>query len=254
MHEIQAAYAVVTRFALAHGFDPALIDPQKTSYSPDELNAGVLNRMTPPLRERWQARVTEALDGDQEAKDGIRLLQFYDWEQPDWTLPPEGKVLRSQWIRDGEVGLTEATEDSPERMKITITHEAHLSFAEREIPFDLTVVKRVSYWMLENPEGTPSWLIDEYEGIFSVGDGLPVAPANQEPVPSATNTPDLEGPGGPEAPVGDPLDSIAVAPESANAPPANPVRRDPAGGAPVKDPVQAPPPPAPPAPPPAAPP
>lgn len=240
--ELESAYAMVTAFALERGFDPVLMDPQKSEYTADELNAGVLSRITPALQERWKARVASALAGNQSDQDGLRVLQFYQWEQPEWTLPREGSSLVSQWIRNGEIGVSDATEDTPQRMKITVIHEAELRYEEEQEPFTLQVVKRVSYWMLPNTDGKSAWLIDEYEGVFAVGDRLPVEESNQTQLPTPTTTPGQLTDGqqvGADAPLSLVLDAMPFAPASADAPPANPVVRDP-GGALVKNAVRSP--------------
>ncbi|WP_432558907.1 hypothetical protein [Granulicoccus sp. GXG6511] len=240
--ELESAYAMVTAFALERGFDPVLMDPQKTEYTADELNAGVLSRITPTLQERWKARVDSALAGNQSDQDGLRVLQFYQWEQPEWTLPREGSSLVSQWIRNGEIGVSDATEDAPQRMKVTVIHEAQLRYEEEQEPFTLQVVKRVSYWMMPNTDGKPGWLIDEYEGVFAVGEELPVEESNQTQLPTPTTTPGQLPDGrqvGADAPLSAVLDAMPFAPASADAPPANPVVRDP-GGALVKNAVRSP--------------
>ncbi|MDO5682532.1 MAG: hypothetical protein Q4G46_06875, partial [Propionibacteriaceae bacterium] len=222
-HEIQSAYSAVTAFALKHGYPAPLMDPQRTFYAADELNASVVRQMTPALQERWRARVASALAGNAADQDGVRVLQFYKWDKPTWRLAGDSSPVTGQWIRNAEIGVSPAVDDNPQRMKITVIHEAELRYEENDQPFALTVVKRVSYWLVPN-EGSPAWLIDEYEGIFQIGEDLPVEEANQESLPEPSTTPG-QVPEPPKADDGVDLRALPIAPNRANAPPVNPVNR-----------------------------
>ena len=219
VEQIRQAYAEITEFALAHGYDPAFMDPQRREYTAEQLSAGVTPRMSAGLRPRWDERVASALAGDQGDQDGLRVLQFYDWEQPTWQLPADGRAVRSQWIRNAEIGGAEPIETTPARLKITLIHQATVRYSEDGTEFELDVAKRVSYWLLPNAAGSPAWLLDAYEGVFAVGEDLPVEEENQQPIPEPTTTPGVPGP---EGPAQDPQDSVAgelVAPSSADGPP-----------------------------------
>ncbi|MDO5499998.1 MAG: hypothetical protein Q4F67_09995, partial [Propionibacteriaceae bacterium] len=238
--QITSAFASITQFAFERGYDPALMDPQKKTFTAQELNAGVEGQVTAALWDRWTARVAAALGGSAEDQDALRVLQFYDWEQPEWRLPANGSPVQSQWIRNGEIGATEATEDSPLWMKVTIVHEADLRYQEAGAGFDLNIAKRVSYWLVPAGDG-PGWFIDAYEGVFAVGEALPVEDSAQTSLPTPTTTPGENewpeeigaDPGEPEltdppaAPrrdidpgPGDPVERLGnTAPDSADAPP-----------------------------------
>lgn len=187
--DIESAYAAITDFALQRGYDPALMDPQQSNYTAVQLTAGLLGRVTPAFQELWVAKVDSALKGNADDQDGLRILQFYKWDQPTWKIPADGRHVLNQWVRNAEIGATQATADTPVRLKVTFVHQAGVRYLEDGVAFNLDVAKRVSYWLLPNPGGTPAWLIDEYEGEFAVGKDLPVLPDNQStalPTPTAS--------------------------------------------------------------------
>lgn len=165
------AYREVTDFAVEVAFQEELLDPQRVDYTVAELTESVLPSLSDAADEGWSALVDRALAGDPEAQDGLRVLQFYRWDQPTWTVPPDG-ALRSQRITDAEISLAEPEPDGPPRLQVTFDHAARMTYVEDGGEFDVVVEKPMTYVLVLSPwESGPSWLIDAYDGSFRVVPG-----------------------------------------------------------------------------------
>ncbi|TRW43682.1 hypothetical protein [Georgenia yuyongxinii] len=165
----EQAYQEVTKFALEQAFPEAFLDPAKKTYTAAELTAGVAPHLTPTAAQGWSSLVTLALAGDADAQDSLRILQFYNVDDPGSELPPDGDVLVRQQITDATVDVEEPSGDSPERLLVSFRHEAVLAYAEAGRPYELDVTKTMSYWLA--PAGAnagSTWLIASYDGRMDV--------------------------------------------------------------------------------------
>lgn len=191
--EITSAYQDITGFTFAQGYNRALMNPERKTFTAEDLTTGVVGHMTPAMAEAWSDRVGLALSGNADQQDALRVLQFYDWEQPTWKLP-DGESFLRQWIRTVEIGATEGSGTTPEQLKVTMIHQATVRYSVNGSEFDLDVAKQISYWLIPNNGDGPAWLIDDYEGLFAVGEDLPVDEGVQTSLPDPTTTPGVPHP------------------------------------------------------------
>jgi hypothetical protein len=165
----EEAYREVTKFALEQAFPEPFLDPAKKDYTAAELTSGVAPHLTPTAAEGWSSLVTSALAGDVEAQDSLRILQFYNVDDPSSEVPPDGDVLVRQKITDATIDVEEPSGDDPQRLLVSFRHEAVLSYVDDGRPYELDVAKTMSYWL--SPAGAKAgstWLIASYDGRMDV--------------------------------------------------------------------------------------
>jgi hypothetical protein len=168
---VGTAYGLVTDFALDHAFQAPLLDPEQPYHGLGELTLPVLPHLAPNARSVFAAQVAAALAGDPAAQDGLRALTFHGWHEPGWTLPDDGDPVVFEHLTDPAVEFVPATGERPDHLVITFVHTGRLRFAEDGVPCLLEVQKDMTFWMVPS-SGTdgPEWLIDSYDGVFSVTD------------------------------------------------------------------------------------
>ncbi len=169
MDGVGSAYGLVTDFALEHAFKAPLLDPARSYHGLAELTLPVLPRLVPEGRRTFAAQVASAVAGDLDAQDGLRVLTFYGWRGPGWSLPEDGDPVVFEHLTEPSVEFVPATSDRPEQLLISFVHTARLRFVDDGAPFHLDVQKDMAFWMVP-ATGTdgPSWLIDSYDGVFRV--------------------------------------------------------------------------------------
>jgi hypothetical protein len=164
-----AAFDLAADFALAHAFETPLLDPGRSYHHLAELTLPILPHLSPDAREVFPAQVAAAVAGDPDAQDGLRALTFYGWHEPGWTLPPEGDPVVFERLTDPTVRFVPATDVNPARLAVSFVHTARLRFVADGEPFLLEVDKDMVLLMVPStePDG-PAWLVDAYDGDFSV--------------------------------------------------------------------------------------
>jgi hypothetical protein len=166
---VWTAYRLATGFALDHGFEAPLLDPAQPFHELAELTLPILPHLSPGARGVFPAQVAAAVAGDPDAQDGLRALIFYGWHEPGWTLPEDGDPVVFEQLTDPTVEFVPATDDHPERLLVSFVHTARLRFVADGDPVLLEVRKDMLFLMVPATaaEG-PAWLIDGYDGEFSV--------------------------------------------------------------------------------------
>jgi hypothetical protein len=166
---VGTAFELATDFALAHAFEAPLLDPAQPFHQLAELTLPILPHLSPDARSVFPAQVAAAVAGDPDAQDGLRALTFYGWQEPGWTLPAEGDPVVFEQLTDPTVQLVPAMGDDPERLAVSFVHTARLRFVADGEPLLLEVEKDMLFVMVPTPEPEgPAWLIDAYDGDFSV--------------------------------------------------------------------------------------
>jgi hypothetical protein len=165
---VNTAYEELADFALDVAFREEFLDPQRVDYTAEELTAEVQPRLGPGALETWNAQVTAALEGDPDAQDALRILQFYRWDQPTWTVPAGG-ALQSQRISSAEIALAEPEPEAPPRLLVRLQHAATMEYEEDGGTFRIEVAKPMRFWLVQSEWTTgPRWLVYAYEGSFQV--------------------------------------------------------------------------------------
>lgn len=165
----RAAAEAAIEFTLAHGTDPALIDPQKGDYSAAELTDGVVDAMTPELATVWRGLVADALTGDAHAANSLDGLQLHSLQEPTWHRPDTGDFITSQQVTDIEVAPAESRDGSVPAAQTVLVTLQHRTFAHVDTdknPVDVIITRDMTYWMTPDPRDR--WLISSYEGPFTV--------------------------------------------------------------------------------------
>jgi hypothetical protein len=163
---VDDAYDELVDFAFDVAFREEFLDPQREDYTAEELTVHVQPRLGPGALQTWSTQVAAALEGDTEAQDSLRILQFYLWEQPTWTVPAGG-ALQDQRITDAEISLAEAEADLPPRLEVRLAHAATMRYEEDGGPFRVEVRKSMIYELVLSEWATgPDWLVYAYDGRF----------------------------------------------------------------------------------------
>jgi len=156
----QGAADEATSFALATGFNPALLDPVQEDYTVSELNApAIQDALTPGTLTLWNQLVEQAASGNRDAQEEVRALQMFGLMQPTWTINPDGKIVYSQAISHVLVDVLTPTTPtgaaplaadaaSTPTLKVTFTHTARLRYSEDKHPFEVIFTREVEYDMV----------------------------------------------------------------------------------------------------------
>ncbi len=164
---VDQAVAEITSFAVTEAFPPALLDPEQRDFTREELiGEGIVDRLTVEAAEGWEALVDAALEGDSDARDGVRALRFYDVDE-QWTLPVDEPVVVSQQITELYVDVDDTAGPGQELLSISFDHDATLAFREEDRPVDLGIEKSVTFWLTPAAaEERFSWSIASFEGEY----------------------------------------------------------------------------------------
>lgn len=157
----------VTGFALANGFRPEFLDPQRTDYSLEEFMSDIEPHLSAAAASGLKAIGTAALAGDADAQDALRVFYFYRWNEPTWSAQSGEDIIKSQRITDVVIGASKPTDGTATRLVMTLTHTATLRYVDQGVPFEADVRKKMTYWAIPSAE-YPDWVIDGYDGSFSV--------------------------------------------------------------------------------------
>ena len=165
--QVDAAVAELTAFAVAEAFPPALLDPQERDYTHDDLvGEGIADRLTPAAAESWQSLVDDALAGDEDARDVVRALRYYDVDEP-WTVPAEDPVVMSQQITELDVDVDATAGPGQELLVVSFDHDATLAYLEGDEPVTLDVEKSMTFRLTPAAaEDRFDWLIASFEGEY----------------------------------------------------------------------------------------
>lgn len=197
MEQINSAHNEITALTFERSFEPALLDPQRTRYTVEDLNAGIFERMTPAMQEHWSATVAAGLAGNADEKDNARILRFFDWEQPTWRLPASGSALIHQGIRSVEIGAMPATPTTPQQLQITLIIDAFMELEDNGVTFPITVSKRITHRLIPAEPSAPfDWRLAAYEGHLAVDEEPPTGgdtPTESPPSPSGNEHPATQG-------------------------------------------------------------
>ena len=165
---VETAYEELVDFAFEVGFREEFLDPQRVDYTAEELTVHVQPHLGAGAAQIWADQVSAALDGDTAAQDSLRVLQFYRWDEPTWTVP-DGGALESQRIGAPEIRLAPAEADVPPRLEVRVDHAATMRYEENGGPFRVEVRKPMTYWLVLSEWTTgPEWLVYSYNGSFRV--------------------------------------------------------------------------------------
>jgi len=177
------AYEELTDYLERDAYAAELINPPARRPDADELTGPLADRLTPDGRAGWDALVGQALAGDGEAEESVRLLRYYDWTigDPDRVSPPgppEGHVFR-----DAEVDLGAADSTGARPLSVSLRQSTRFALRSARSPYpvliekDLTVLMYpASLFTTRSPSasavpsvgGRPDWLIDSFEGELTV--------------------------------------------------------------------------------------
>ena len=188
----QGAADEATSFALATGFNPALLDPGQDAYTVDELNSPTIqDALAPGTLTLWNQLVEQAASGNRDAQEEVKALQMFDLQQPTWKINPDGKIVYSQAISHLLVDVLTPTTptgaaplaadaDSSPTLKVTFTHTARLRYSEDKHPFEVIFTRQVEYDMV--PSNSESGR--NIPGKITVVTATPVIPSR----PGSTST------------------------------------------------------------------
>lgn len=171
---VEEAHEELVAFALRRAFPEELLNPQKDTYTAEELTAGVRNQLSTGMADEWAALVMSARAGDAGAQEAVRVLQFYHLDDPTSALPPGGETLAHQQIMDSRIDV-ETTGTTGQEMQLVITweHSATLDLVDvaagAQESYTLDIAKTMRFWLTPStaPSGS-SWLITNYDGSYTL--------------------------------------------------------------------------------------
>ncbi|MFH5824751.1 hypothetical protein [Georgenia sp. AZ-5] len=170
---VEEAHEELTAFALERAFPEEFLDPQKDTYTHEELAAGVQNYLTKDMADAWSALVVSALAGDTAAQESLRVLQFYHLDDPTSALPPDHSPPSNQQIMDSRIDIERTATGPGVQLVITWKHIATLELVDvaagAEERYALDVTKTMKFWLTPSTTSSgPRWLITQYDGSYTV--------------------------------------------------------------------------------------
>lgn len=147
----EQAYQEVAEFVLEQSLRDPLLDPQKTTFTAEELSTGITEHLTPGAAFEWDRYVQQALAGDRDAKEAAHVLRVFGFDAPSLTAQPDGSVVESQAVSGAKVGLaqaTTATATTPERLSISFEHRARITLMDGKSPYPGTVLRELTFTVL----------------------------------------------------------------------------------------------------------
>ena len=200
-----------TTFALETSFNPALLDPNRVSYTAAELNSPTIqDALTPGTLILWNQLIQQAATGNPDAEEEVKALEMFALRQSTWRVNPDGKIVYSEAISNLVVdvaaqpspaaasGASPAVVDgSAQTLKVSFKHMARLRYSEDKHPFEVTFTRSVEYQMVpsNSTQGqlTPSKIttvtatprIPPRPGSTAIAGGTTVAPVGTALFPTA---------------------------------------------------------------------
>lgn len=146
--EAGRAYKEIADFVLDQSERSELLDPARTTFTSEELTAGLTGHMTPAAAATYEGLVARALAGDPASEDAVQALRFYKLQAPGLTLPKDGTALDSQTITGATVGLVAAKAGSIDRLKISFDHVTRINLLNGKSPFPGTIENHLDFTVL----------------------------------------------------------------------------------------------------------
>ncbi len=190
--EAGRAYQEIADFVLDQGERSELLDPQRTTFTAQDLTAGLTSHMTPGAAATWEHLVAQALDGDATAEEAVRALRYYKVEAPTLTLPAQGAV-DSQTVTGAKVDLLPASTGTVDRLKITFEHTTRISLLNGKSPYPGSIDNQLEFAVIPAglvvmPTAKPSSTVTAPTSTASPG--TTGTPAPTPTLPSADYTRD----------------------------------------------------------------
>ncbi|WP_040159197.1 hypothetical protein [Nigerium massiliense] len=171
-----AAQAAVT-FTLAHGTEENLLDPQRKTYTVDELGAGLQQALTPETYASWQQVAPKIASGDRAERESFRGLKVFALDEPTWRRPAARPIIQSQDVTHVKVEARPHSADNqrlssstsvaqPQEVTVSLEHRTIAHFATDHSPVEAVIDRQVSYVMQKTPDR--GWLISEYNGNYEI--------------------------------------------------------------------------------------
>lgn len=146
--QAQAAYQELAGFSLDQWLKPALLDPQASPPTAQQLSEGITPRLVTSTIVRWNRQVDAAVAGDQQALEDISLLRLDSLDAPTLSLPSGGDPVVSQSITAGKVSLGKAGTGGLVPLVVAFTQDADLSMRDGRRPYDISLHKTVEFTVL----------------------------------------------------------------------------------------------------------
>lgn len=196
------AYDELVGFVLDQSMQGDLLDPQRTSFTPEEISTGVRDRMTPRAAAVWEDYVAQALAGDTSSEEVVHTLRLYGLTAPGLELPPGGSPVRSQAVSGGAVGVTQDPATGVPALKISFDHHTGLSYLDGKSPYPGTVDQELSFVVVRGSgastdpaavptDGGATWFISQFEGETEIqfdrqGEVAPTVEPGEQPTDPET--------------------------------------------------------------------
>lgn len=171
------AYTEIAELVMKQSLQAPFLDPQRTSFTRDQLSAGIVSHMVPSTQTVWYGYVDKALAGDQESQEIVDLLRVYNMAAPQLTMPPEDEVVTNQAISNAKVDIAQTTTSlSDKPLQISFDHSARLQYLHGRAHYRSTVDRALSFVVV--PASSATGTASATDTASSTGAGETTASAS----------------------------------------------------------------------------
>jgi hypothetical protein len=167
---VEAAYDETVEFAANTTFDEMLLVP--TPYRGKAQFLRHVSRMTATMSGEWNALVTDAWNGDQDALEGVFACRFFFNHEPGYRIQETGPLVLEHVIEDPEIAV--ARDEGIEAPQVSFVQRGDVRMRVDGEDVLVRHIKTATYWLAPAPPGDAyRWRIDGYDITWETADPVP---------------------------------------------------------------------------------